>query len=124
MLVSLPAAMGADRFSKRTVIVVMKFLEIWLMGAVGYSLYLYPEDATLPFMILACMGAQSALFSPAKMGILPEVLPEERLSAGNGLLQMWTTLAIIIGTAAAGPFSDLFGATRPVSYTHLRAHEP
>ena len=113
MLVSLPAAMVADRFSKRTVIVGMKFLEIFLMGAVGYSLYRYPEDANLPFIILACMGAQSALFSPAKMGILPEVLPEERLSVGNGLLQMWTMLAIIIGTAAAGPFSDLFGATRP-----------
>ncbi|MCH7823426.1 MAG: MFS transporter, partial [Acidobacteria bacterium] len=113
MLASLPAAMIADRFSKRTVIVSMKFFEILLMGAVGYSLYQYPGDPLLPFVILAFMGAQSALFSPAKYGILPELLPHDKLSEGNGLLQMWTMLAIIGGTAAAGPFSDAFGTSRP-----------
>ena len=113
MLASVPAAMIADRFSKRTVIVGMKFFEILLMGAVGYSLYQYPADPVLPFVILAFMGAQSALFSPAKFGILPEVLPHDQLSEGNGLLQMWTMLAIIAGTAAAGPLSDAFGASRP-----------
>jgi len=113
MLASLPAAMIADRLSKRTVIIGMKFLEVLLMAGVGYNLYLYPEDRWLPFVILAFMGAQSALFSPAKFGILPEVLPHNRLSEGNGLLQMWTMLAIIAGTAVAGPLSDLFGPTRP-----------
>jgi len=113
MLVSLPAAWIADRFSKRTVIVGMKLVEIVLMGSVAYNLYLHPADRVLPFVILACMGAQSALFSPAKFGLLPEVLPHSKLSEGNGLLQMWTMLAIIAGTAAAGPLSDAFGATRP-----------
>ncbi len=113
MLASLPAAMIADRVSKRTVIVGMKFFEILLMGAVGFSLYQYPKDPLLPFVILAFMGAQSALFSPAKYGILPELLPHDKLSEGNGLLQMWTMLAIIGGTAAAGPFSDAFGDSSP-----------
>ncbi len=48
------------------------------------------------------MGAQSALFGPAKYGILPEILPHNRLSQGNGLLQLWTFAAIVLGTAAAG----------------------
>ncbi len=113
MLFSLPAAVIADRFSKRTVIVGMKLFEVLLMAAVGYNLYLYPGDRMLPFVILGFMGAQSALFSPAKFGILPEVLPHDRLSKGNGLLQMWTMLAIIAGTAAAGPLSDAFAPTRP-----------
>lgn len=113
MLASLPAAVIADRLSKRTVIVGMKFVEILLMAAVGYNLYLYPQDRVLPFVILGFMGAQSALFSPAKFGILPELLPHKRLSAGNGSLQMWTMLAIIAGTALAGPLADAFGATRP-----------
>jgi len=113
MLASLPAAYIADRFSKRSVIIGMKFIEILLMASVGYNLYLHPADRLLPFAILAFMGAQSALFSPAKFGLLPEVLPHNKLSEGNGLLQMWTMLAIIAGTAVAGPLSDAFGASRP-----------
>ena len=53
-------------------------------------------------VILGLLGVQAALFSPAKYGILPEILPHERLSAGNGLLEMWTNLAIIAGTVAGG----------------------
>jgi len=113
MLASLPAALIADRLSKRTVIVGMKFLEIGLMAAIAASLYQYPNDPMLPFVILAFMGVQSALFSPAKFGILPEVLPHNKLSEGNGSLQMWTMLAIIAGTASAGPMSDLFGSSQP-----------
>jgi acyl-[acyl-carrier-protein]-phospholipid O-acyltransferase/long-chain-fatty-acid--[acyl-carrier-protein] ligase len=113
MVVSLPAAYVADRFSKRSIIIVLKLFEVLLMGAIAYGLYQYPGNRLLPFVILALMGAQSALFSPAKFGLLPEVLPHDELSEGNGLLQMWTMLAIIAGTAAAGPLADLFGASRP-----------
>ncbi len=48
------------------------------------------------------MGLQSALFSPAKYGILPEILSHGKLSSGNGLLEMLTMVAIIAGTAV-GP---------------------
>ena len=44
----------------------------------------------------------SAIFSPAKYGILPELIGHERLASGNGLLEMWTFLAILGGTAAGG----------------------
>ena len=109
MIVSLPAAVIADRISKRTIILAMKVFEVLLMGAVTYALYEAPDEPLMPFLILAFMGAQSALFSPAKFGILPEVLPHEKLSEGNGLLEMWTMLAIIAGTAAAGLLGDLSG---------------
>ena len=113
MLASLPAAVIADRISKRTLIISMKFVEIWLMAAIAFGLYAYPGNSLLPFVILAFMGAQSALFSPAKYGLLPEVLPHDKLSEGNGSLEMWTMMAIIGGTAAAGPLSDVFGASQP-----------
>ena len=44
----------------------------------------------------------SALFSPAKYGILPELIAARTACAGNGLLEMWTFLAILGGTAAGG----------------------
>ena len=58
--------------------------------------------------LLATIGL-SALFSPSKYGILPELLPHHRLSWGNGQLEMWTFVAIIGGTALAGPLLDLSG---------------
>lgn len=98
MLFSLPAGALADQFSKRTVIILTKILEVILMGACAAALYLTPTQLTIPFVLLGLMGAQSALFGPAKYGIMPEILPKEGLLKGNGLLEMWTMLAIIIGT--------------------------
>ena len=109
ILVSLPAGVLADRLSKRTIIVTMKGTEIGLMAAVTAFLWLFPDNVRLPLVVLGLMGAQSALFSPAKFGILPEILPHEQLSRGNAHLQMWTFLAIILGTAAGGLFLDYSG---------------
>ncbi|MFQ5507348.1 MAG: MFS transporter, partial [Planctomycetota bacterium] len=102
MLFSVPAGLFADRLSKRSMILAMKVLEVMLMAAGSVALFMDPS-ASLPLLaILALMGMQSALFSPAKYGILPEILPHERLSAGNGALEMWTFFAIIAGSVAAG----------------------
>lgn len=109
MLVSLPAGVPADRLSKRSVILGMKLLEILLMLAGTLALVADPSGSVLPLVVLGLMGAQSALFSPAKYGILPEILPHERLSRGNGLLEMWTFLAIIAGTASGGVLLDATG---------------
>ena len=109
VLVSLPAGVVADRLSKRSVIVSMKAVETALMAAGTAALALYPGNVTLPLVVLGLLGAQSALFSPAKYGILPEILPHERLSAGNGRLEMWTFVAVIAGTAAGGPLLEATG---------------
>ena len=52
--------------------------------------------------VVFLMGLHSAFFSPAKYGILPEMLPDKDLSRGNGLLEMSTFLAIILGTSLGG----------------------
>ena len=102
MLISLIAGVFSDRFSKRSVIIAMKGVEVGLMSFGTLALFMNPTGGWLPLVVLAGMGAQSALFSPSKYGILPEILPHERLSAGNGALEFWTFAAIILGTAAGG----------------------
>ncbi|MCH8241887.1 MAG: MFS transporter [Planctomycetes bacterium] len=106
---SLPAGTLADRLSKRSLILAMKGAEIGLMAAGTVALYLDPRGTTLPLIVLGLMGVQSALFSPAKFGILPEILPRERLSDGNAHLAMWTLLAIIAGSALGGSLLDWAG---------------
>lgn len=97
-LFSLPAIAFADRISKRKLILAVKAAEIALMGAAAISLWWAPHHLFVPYILLGLMGAQSALFTPGKYGILPELLPKHQLPHGNALLEMWTMLAIIGGT--------------------------
>jgi acyl-[acyl-carrier-protein]-phospholipid O-acyltransferase/long-chain-fatty-acid--[acyl-carrier-protein] ligase len=96
----------ADRYSKKAVVVWTKYAEVAIMvcGLVAFWL----GSPVLIWSVLFLMAAQSTFFSPAKYGLLPEILPESRLSWGNGILQMGTLVAIIIGTAVAGPLLDAF----------------
>lgn len=98
MLFSIPAGSLADRFSKRSVIIWTKALEVLVMGGAAVTLYFAPLQIVIPYILLAIMGLQSGLFSPAKYGILPEIVPANRLARSNGLIEMWTMIAIIAGT--------------------------
>ena len=102
VLLSIPAGGLADRFSKQRLIVALKLVELVLLIAGTCFLWIYPQGGLPVTAILFLMGAHSALFSPAKYGILPELVEHERLSASNGQLEMWTNLAIILGTVAGG----------------------
>ncbi len=102
MCTSIVAGVLADRLSKRTVIITMKAVEVGLMIAATIALFLNPAGGIWPLVVLAGMGVHSAIFSPAKYGILPELIGHERLASGNGLLEMWTFLAILGGTAGGG----------------------
>jgi acyl-[acyl-carrier-protein]-phospholipid O-acyltransferase/long-chain-fatty-acid--[acyl-carrier-protein] ligase len=102
MLMSLPAGMIADRLSKRTVIVAMKAVEVVLMVLGTVVLVFEPEGGRMLLLVLVLLGVQAAIFSPAKYGILPEILPHDRLSASNGWLEMASNVAILGGTVAGG----------------------
>ncbi len=109
-VVSIVAGVLADRVSKRTVIILMKSVEVLLMSAATAALWINPAGGILPLVVLGGMGVHSALFSPAKYGILAELLPHQQLAAGNGRLEMWTFFAILTGTAAPGVLMSLTGA--------------
>ncbi|MDD5070421.1 MAG: acyl-[ACP]--phospholipid O-acyltransferase [Candidatus Omnitrophica bacterium] len=98
----------ADKFSKRDVIVSMKIFELMIMVLGLIALI----KANLIFLcaVLFLMSAQSAFFSPAKYGLLPEILPNKNLSRGNGYLQMFTFIAIILGSAFGGRIKEVVGA--------------
>lgn len=92
-----PAGWLADRFGKNQIIVFTKVLEILVM-ILGLIVILQANIYAL-FAVLFLMGAQSALFSPAKLGILPDILRPDRLSAANAALGLTSVVAIVLGTA-------------------------
>lgn len=107
LLFSMAAGYLADRYPKPRVIVGTKVLEIVIMIAGTVSLYL--QNTIMLTVVLFFMGVQSAFFGPSKYGILPEILPEDRLSWGNGFLGLGTFLAIITGGILAGILADKLG---------------
>lgn len=95
----------SDRFRKSTVLVWSKWLELVVMG-IGALLFKMGAVWSL-LIVLFFMGAQSALYSPAKYGYIPETLRNDELSGGNGMTQLCTFIAIIAGTWAGGKIGDV-----------------
>lgn len=87
----------ADKYPKRTTIVALKAVELVLL-----ALAVSTRDVKQLLAILFLMGVHSAFFSPAKLALVPELVPERDLSRANGAVQVTTFLSIILGTACAG----------------------
>ncbi|MBI1853035.1 MAG: MFS transporter [Planctomycetes bacterium] len=102
LIFSMNAGALADRFSKRTVLLSAKVAEVFVT-ALGVVAFLAGGSFWPLMAVLFLMAVHSTYYSPAKYGILPEILTEERLSWGNGIIEMTTFVAIILGTASAGP---------------------
>lgn len=108
ILFSLFGGFLADRFSKRTVTIAVKIFEIVLMSFVCCGLAFQNRQILLAGIF--CMGIHSAIFGPSKYGLLPELLPDNKLSWGNGLIEFGTNTAIILGAVAASHMHGWFGS--------------
>ena len=100
LLLTLPAGVLADRMSKRSILVAAKLLELALMLAGTAVPIVPPGGGPLALVILGLLGVQAALFGPSQFGIIPELVPHERLSQANGLLEMGSSMAILVGMVA------------------------
>ena len=100
LLFSIPGGYFADKYSKRSVTVGTKFLEFGVMGLATLALAWGRLDLAGVALFLAC--SQGALFGPTKYGLLPELLPEAKLSWGNGIIELTTLLSAIFAALAGG----------------------
>ena len=106
ILFSMAGGFLADRFRKRSVMLGVKVFELLIMALVFVGLWRWNASLLLASVFL--MGTHSAFFGPSKYGSLPELLPEKKLSWGNGILELGTFMAIILGTVAAALMSQQF----------------
>src|SRR5713226_522480 len=106
ILFSLSGGYLADRFSKRSVTLWTKVFEIGVMLLAVLALAGANFPLALAAIFLVC--TQGALFGASKYGLLPELLPAERLSWGNGVLELGTFLGIIAGSVCGALLADAF----------------
>lgn len=100
LLFSATSGQLSDKFEKTRVIRLVKDLEIAIMVLAAWGFF----SASVA-VLLACvflMGLHSTLFGPVKYAYLPQVLGERELTGGNGLVEMGTFVAILLGNVAGG----------------------
>jgi acyl-[acyl-carrier-protein]-phospholipid O-acyltransferase/long-chain-fatty-acid--[acyl-carrier-protein] ligase len=100
------AGQFADRHSKQRIIVLVKIAEvpIAIIALVG----LWTGSLGVTLTAFALLAIQSTFFGPAKYGVIPELVDDGELSRANGVLNMLTNIAIIVGTLIAGPVCDAY----------------
>ncbi len=116
-LFSALAGQIADKFEKSKLTRFIKLLEIVIMviAAVGFVFEWY----TLLFVALFLMGTHSTFFGPIKYAYLPQAMKEDELVGANGLFQMGTSLAILLGMIIAGVLTQLPQSLYWISVTVL-----
>lgn len=90
----------ADKYPKHRIIQIIKFAEVIIALLIGVGFYL--DHFPFLLFVLFLLGTQAAFFSPVKYSILPQYLSDDELTGGNGLVQMGTFVAILMGTILGG----------------------
>lgn len=97
-LFSATAGQLAEKFEKTRIIRYVKLFEIAAMVLAAYGFITH--HLPLLLIVLFMMGVHSTVFGPIKYAILPQALKSSELVGGNGLVEMGTQMAILLGMMA------------------------
>lgn len=106
-LFSASAGQLAERFEKTRIIRYVKLFEIVAMALAAYGFIAH--QLPLLLAVLFMMGVHSTVFGPIKYAILPQALQPSELVGGNGLVEMGTQMAILIGLIAGVQVMQIAG---------------
>jgi 1-acyl-sn-glycerol-3-phosphate acyltransferase len=113
VLFSATSGQLADKHDKTRLIRFIKTLEIAIMALAAWGFHATQVQALLTCVFL--LGLHSTLFGPVKYAYLPQQLNERELTGGNGMVEMGTFVAILLGNVAGG----LLIATPQVGAQHV-----
>jgi 1-acyl-sn-glycerol-3-phosphate acyltransferase len=105
LLFSATSGQLADKLDKARLMRFIKSFEVVVMAVAAYGFM-----ASQVPVLLACiflMGVHSALFGPVKYAYMPQHLNERELTGGNGMIEMGTFVAILLGNVAGGLLINL-----------------
>jgi 1-acyl-sn-glycerol-3-phosphate acyltransferase len=100
LLFSATSGQLTDKYDKTLMIRFVKNLEVGIMALAAYGFYM--DQVVVLLICTFMMGMHSTLFGPVKFAYMPQVLSERELTGGNGMVEMGTFVAILLGNVAGG----------------------
>jgi len=100
----------ADRFQRNRLVGGSDMLGSFLAATSAISLIAGFSSTWLLALMGALFGILNAIWWPAMSGVLPEILPKEKLQEGNAVIGLMTNIGYIIGTLAGGILVSTVGA--------------
>lgn len=120
MLVFSPiAGQVADRFETSMMLRLTKFIEILVMAAAAVGFFI--GSGAILIGALFAMGAQSAFFSPVRIGAMPKYLARDELVRGNAYFQAGLFASLLIGLFLGGALIEREGGGAMISAILLAA---
>ncbi len=102
-----PAGFISDRFRKTRVMQISAWIAVCLCIGITYAYY--QGWFWFAFGMTFLMAAQSAIYSPAKLGFIKELFGKNRLGEANGIASALAIVAILAGSFAFSlGFESLF----------------
>ena len=111
-----PSAWISDRFDKSKVVKYMAF--IGLMLSIGVTIAYYNGWFIVAFAMTLLLAIQSAIYSPAKYGLIKEIAGNSRLGEANAIVQALTILSILLsGLLFSVIFESIYSGSTPNEIT-------
>src|SRR5277367_2639861 len=109
----------SDRFSKRSVIVTTLWAQVGILGMIGTALAFH--NLSLSIFGLFLLGVQCAFFSPAKQGIIKELVTATKISSAVGIVEVTAIASMLVGGLAGGALYDFCLSTLDSSWRAAEA---
>lgn len=104
----------ADRYSRKNIMILSDYALGLFRLILAFYMFISPDAIHLAmvglFINAVLAGVVNAFFSPAISASIPEMVPKERLSSANSLVQFSIQLAVFIGQGLGGTLFRLVGA--------------
>lgn len=107
------AGVLADKFSKQRMVVILKWTELFIM-VLGIAAFAC-QSAWASYTLLFLLSLQSALFSPPKYSIIPELVETKKIPKANGLVTSFTYFGVILGTFLASFLTQMTRKNFPLT---------
>lgn len=100
----------ADRFQRNRIVGGSDVIGSLLAGTSAISFILGFPNIWILVVMGALFGILNALWWPAMSGVLPEILPKEKLQEGNAIIGLMNNIGYITGTLLGGILVATFNA--------------
>jgi 1-acyl-sn-glycerol-3-phosphate acyltransferase len=98
----------ADKLNRKKLMVAADVLRALLVAAIPF-ISRYANSLSSIYLVIFCVGTLSALFFPAKMAIIPNLLKKDKFISANSLIASTGMFSTLIGTLVAGYLIKFFG---------------